>query len=101
MRQGAIAAIANPRLKRAELASSLGAGLLGFGLGMLVAPYIADLAWYVLAAGAVMHGWGMYDKHTIERNLGQLEAPWVKSLYWLCWLLLAGLVVVLVVRLAF
>lgn len=101
MRQGDIAAIANSRIKRAELISSFGAGLLGFGLGMLAASYVADLAWYVLVAGVVMHGWGMYDKHVAERNLRQIEAPWVKALYWLCWLVLAGLAVVLIVRVIF
>lgn len=100
MRQG-IASIANSRIKRAELVSSFGAGLLGFGLGMLAATYVADLAWYVLVAGVVMHGWGMYDKHMVERNLRQIEAPWVMGLYWLCWLALAGLAIVFIVRLIF
>jgi hypothetical protein len=86
------------RLKRAELASSLGAGLLGAGLGILVAPYIADLALLVLVVGALMHGWGMYDKRAIERDLGRPEASWMKALYWLCWAVLTGLGLLLAFR---
>lgn len=57
MKQGDPVAASNSRLKRAELASSFGAGLLGLGLGAMAAPYIADLALFVLVAGALMHGW--------------------------------------------
>jgi hypothetical protein len=87
------------RLKQAELMSSLGAGLLGFGLGAMVAPFVADLALFVLAVGALMHGWGMYNKHATERDLGQPETLWMKTLYWSCWLILAGLAAVLIIRL--
>ena len=89
----------NIRLKQAELMSSLGAGLLGFGLGAMLAPLVADLALFVLVAGALMHGWGMYDKHANERALGQPETLWMKALYWLCWLILAGLAAMLITRL--
>ncbi|MFN3727541.1 MAG: hypothetical protein ACK4SZ_14695 [Allosphingosinicella sp.] len=95
MKQPEPAVASNSRLKRAELASSFGAGLLGFGLGAMAAPYIADLALYVVVTGALMHGWGMYDKHVTERDLGRPEAVWMKALYWSCWLILAGLAVVL------
>lgn len=88
----------NGRQKRAELASSFGAGLLGGGLGALAAPYAGDLAVYVLVAGALMHAWGMYDKHSIERDLGRSEALWMKMLYWLCWAVLAVLGTLLVFR---
>ncbi|MBM3084990.1 hypothetical protein IMF23_16230 [Chelatococcus daeguensis] len=99
MKQVEPAATSNSRLKRAELASSFGAGLLGFGLGAMAASYIADLALYVVITGALMHGWGMYDKHATERDLGRPEAVWMKALYWSCWLILAGLAVVLGLRL--
>lgn len=98
MKQEKSAAEASSRLKRAELTSSLGAGLLGFWLGAMAASYITDLAQFVVIAGALMHGWGMYDKHTIERGLGRPEAIWMKVLYWSCWLLLAGLAAVLAFR---
>ena len=101
MEQHGVTVKAGSRLKRAELASSFGAGLLGGGLGVMAAPYAADLALSVLVAGVVMHGWGMYDKHTIERDLGRPEAPWMKVLYWLCWAVLAGLGILLAVRVFF
>ena len=88
----------NPRLKRAELMSALGAGLIGFGLGALTASFVADLAVLVLIAGALMHGWGMYDKHAAERNLGRAETLWMRALYWSCWLILAGLAAALIFR---
>lgn len=99
MNQVDAAVASNSRLKRAELASSFGAGLLGFGLGAMAAPYIADLALYVVVTGALMHGWGMYDKHATERHIGRPEAVWMKALYWSCWLILAGLATVLGFRL--
>ena len=101
MKQAESAVASNARLKRAELASSFGAGLLGFGLGAMSAPYIADLAPYVVVAGALMHGWGMYDKHATERDLGRPGAFWMKALYWSCWLILAGLAAVLGFRILF
>jgi len=64
----------------------------------MAAPYVGDLAVYVLVAGALMHGWGMYDKHAIERDLRRSEALWMKVLYWLCWAVLAGLGALLVFR---
>ena len=101
MKQGDPVAASNSRLKRAELASSFGAGLLGLGLGAMAAPYIADLALFVLVAGALMHGWGMYDKHATERDLGRPEVVWMKALHLSCWLVLAGLAAVLVFSVLF
>lgn len=98
MEEHGASAFSRTRLKRAELASSVGAGLLGGGLGAMAAPYVGDLAVYVLVAGALMHGWGMYDKHAIERDLRRSEALWMKVLYWLCWAVLAGLGALLVFR---
>lgn len=89
----------NTRLKQAELMSSLGAGLLGFGLGAMVAPFVADLALLVLVAGVLMHGWGMYNKHANERTLGQPQTLWMKALYWSCWLFLAVLAAIVIIRL--
>lgn len=89
------------RLKRSELAATFGAGLFGGGLGLLVARYVADLAVPLLLTGALMHAWGMYDKHAIERDLGRPEAPWIRALYWLCWLVLAGVAATIILRALF
>ena len=85
------------RLKRADLASGVGALVLGTGLGTLLAPYLAPAAVAVLAAGLLLHAWGMYDKHRLERD----EAPaprYAAVLYRLCWTLLALLAAYLVLR---
>lgn len=95
---GGLSIAVSSRLKRSELASSFGAGLVGGGLGLLTALYIADLALPILLSGFLMHAWGMYDKHALERDLGQPEAPWTRALYWLCWLVLGGIITLIVAR---
>jgi len=40
---------------------------------------------------------GMYEKHRLDsRSLVVSAASWVEYAYWLCWVLLAGLVVCIV-----
>ncbi len=50
-------------LRRATLleleASALGAGLLGFGLGVLLARSVQSYAMWILLAGIIIDGWGM------------------------------------------
>ena len=79
------------RMKRADLAGSGGAGILGAGLGMLLmdllqAELATSVALALAAVGAALHGWGMYEKHRIE---GGMEIPrWSRALYWTCWVAL-------------
>jgi hypothetical protein len=47
----------------------------------------------VLLAGLLTHAFGMWDKHRLEIRTGGDRGPWVLALYWICWLMLAGLVV--------
>lgn len=86
---------ATARLKRADLASGVGAGLLGFGLGAGTAETVAGLAPAVLLVGLVLHGWGMVAKRALERDRQAAEPRWSLVLYRGCWLALALLVVVL------
>jgi hypothetical protein len=79
------------RQKRAELAGSIGAGLLGAGLGALLARWAAPYAPLLVALGVLLHGWGMVEKHRIEA--GAPTPLWSKALYWLCWIVLSGLIV--------
>lgn len=81
------------RLKQAELLSSLGAGLAGAGLGAFAAPHLGNWALLVLAAGALLHAWGMYDKHHLEQDLERLAPRWSRILYLVCWFILAALAV--------
>lgn len=76
-------------LKRAELTSGIGALVLGTGLGALFARYLAPAAFAVLATGLLLHAWGMYDKHRLERGSDAASVRYVAALYWLCWVLLA------------
>ena len=77
------------RLKRAELTSGVGALVLGTGLGALFARHLAPAAVALVAAGLLLHGWGMYDKHRLERGSGTAPVRYATALYWLCWALLA------------
>lgn len=86
------------RLKRAELTSGVGALVLGTGLGALFAQYLAPAAVAVVAAGLLLHAWGMYDKHRLERGSGTAPVRYATALYWLCWGLLVLLIVNLVLR---
>jgi hypothetical protein len=85
------------QLKRAELASGLGALVLGAGIGGLAAPWLGRAAVVVLLLGLAVHAWGMYDKHRLERGSEVQSVRFVAALYWSCWILLALLVAYLAV----
>jgi hypothetical protein len=88
----------NSRIRLADLTSSVGAGVLGIGLGAYFGARLHSLAVPVLVAGAAMHAVGMLDKHRLERSLGVGRPWWSTSLYWLCWLGLAALAVAVMRR---
>lgn len=77
------------RLKRADRASSVGAGILGFGLGASVAENVAGFGISIILIGGVLHGWGMLSKHAIQKNTEMDEPAWSLFLYWGCWAALA------------
>jgi hypothetical protein len=52
------------------MTSSLGALVLRIGLGALLGSWLAGVGLWVLLAGAMVHGWGMYDKNRLERSSG-------------------------------
>jgi hypothetical protein len=79
------------RLKRAELTSTVGAGVLGAGLGLLLDQTLRPHVVAILLVGLLMHGWGMYDKHQLESSIGTAVPRWTEWLYWGCWLGLLGL----------
>lgn len=84
------------RLKLAELTSSLGAGVLGAGIGVLLATWLDGLALPILAVGLLLHAWGMRDKHALEA--GVVQPVWSSALYWACWLILAALALYAIAR---
>jgi hypothetical protein len=87
------------QLKRAQTTSTVGAGVLGAGLALLVGDRMAAYAIPILLVGLVTHVWGMYDKHRLEGRSDVMRLWWAELLYWACWIgLLALLVYILVGR---
>ena len=85
------------RVKLAELTSGLGALVLGIGLGALFATWIGPAAGFVTLAGLAVHAFGMWDKHRIETRTEADADRLVLTLYWVCWLMLGGVLLYLVV----
>lgn len=85
------------RLKVAELTSGVGALVLGVGLGALFAQWLAPAAGLIALAGGVAHAFGMWDTHRLEGRTEAATDAWVTALYWVCWLLLAGVGAFLIV----
>lgn len=77
-------------LKAAELASGLGAIVLGAGLALVLPEWLRAYAAPLLVAGVVVHGIGMTLKYRFERQ-GGAALWWEQALFWLCWLCLGGL----------
>ena len=72
--------------------SALGAGVLGAGLGAMLANWLAAFAVAAVLIGIAVHGWGMLEKRRLENISGEPRAMWEQVLYWSCWFLLAILV---------
>jgi hypothetical protein len=74
--------------KAADIASGLGAMVLGAGIALLLPVALRGHAITLLIAGAVVHGTGMSLKYRLEQREGK-PLRWERLLFWLCW---AGLV---------
>ena len=72
--------------------SALGAGVLGAGLGAMLANWLAAFAVAAVFIGIAVHGWGMFEKRRLEDIGGEPRAAWEQVLYWGCWLVLVMLV---------
>lgn len=81
------------RVKKAELLSSLGAGVLGAGIALLLPNQLAPYAIPILLLGLISHTVGMSQKHGLEQQGEVIRVWWAEALYWLCWLALAALLV--------
>lgn len=77
--------------KGAELASGLGAIVLGAGLALVLPVWLRSYALPLLIGGIVVHGVGMTLKYRLERRDGP-PLWWERALFWLCWACLAALV---------
>jgi len=85
--------------KAAELASALGAIVLGAGLALVAPGAIRVYAVPLLVVGLVVHGVGMTLTHRLESR-DATPAWWDRALFWLCWVCLAALGVWIAVGLA-
>jgi hypothetical protein len=87
------------RVKRAELLSSLGAGVLGAGIALLLPNQLVPYAIPILLLGLISHSVGMFQKHGLEQQGEVVRVWWTEVLYWFCWLGLVALLFFIVFRL--
>ena len=76
--------------KGAELASGLGAIVLGAGLALVLPEWLRAYGLPLLVGGALVHGVGMTLKYRLERR-NRSPLWWERALFWLCWSCLAAL----------
>ena len=87
------------RVKVAELTSGTGALILGVAIGVYLHNALQPLGLVILIVGFVVHGWGMFDLRRLHQKANEPEPRWATALYWLCWLLLGGLAIAMMLRL--
>lgn len=88
----------NARIKKADLLSSLGAGVLGAGIALLLPNQLAPYAIPILLIGLISHAVGMSQKHGLEQQGETVRVWWAEALYWLCWIGLVALLAWIVIR---
>jgi len=78
------------RAKGAEMASGLGAIVLGAGLALVLPRWLRAYGVALLVAGAAVHGVGMTLKYRWESREGS-PVWWERALFWSCWACLVSL----------
>ena len=76
--------------KGADVASGLGAMVLGAGLALVLPEWLRAYALPLLVGGLLVHGTGMTLKYRLESRNGP-PLWWERVLFWLCWACLAAL----------
>ena len=76
--------------------STVGALVLGVGLGALMDSAVRPLAWPLAGIGLVAHLSGMVGNRRALRDEGHVFAAWETWSYWICWgLIVLGVAAVL------
>lgn len=89
--------ITQKRLKKLELLGSLGAGILGAGIALVFVRWLQPYALALLTVGILSHGWAMWAKNRLERQSNIAEPAWVIAAEWICWLMIASLLIYVIV----
>lgn len=87
----------SPTGKAAELASGLGAIVLGAGLALLAPDSLRSFALPILAVGILVHAGGMTLKNRLDRS-DRTPLWWEQALFWLCWALLVVMMIWMTMR---
>jgi hypothetical protein len=85
-------------VRLAQSASALGAGILGFGLGIKWGEIINPYAIMVIVTGAVIHVWGMYIMQLKDSPQANRVAKLLWLSAWTCLNLLVGLIIYFVIK---
>ena len=85
---------AEERRRRAlNMMSSIGAALAGIGVGIYLASPLALAAPLILAVGLIAHLYGMVGTRRMLGESSVAPALWEQAGYWVCWILIAGVLV--------
>lgn len=77
------------RIKRVDLLASVGAGVLGAGLGATFPTAFTSIGVALIILGGTMHALGMWQRHRLDLEAEAALPRWSSILYWGCWLALA------------
>ena len=67
-------------VKQAELLSSIGTGVLGAGIALLLANQLVSYAVPIILLGLLSHAAGMFQKHGLEQQSEVVRVWWVEAL---------------------
>jgi hypothetical protein len=84
-----------PDRARAALTSlsAVGAAVGGFGVGVLFAKPLGAAAWPALIVGLAVHLFGMIGSMRLQATEGYQPSSAERIGYWLCWAIIAALLV--------
>jgi len=74
------------QVKIGVLASGLGAGILGAGVGVYLAQYLGSYAGPLITIGLAVQIWGVLESLNLDANVPRIWSAEV--LYWVFWVVL-------------